>query len=313
MNAADGKPLWSTAATEPRGEVSYAGLPAVAGRYVYGVAVRRTGPSTAELSLAALDVTTGNALWQTVLGSVAEQGEQRLGGRKNVRSEPLNLDGFLELSEPAVAGDLVVVSPNCGAAIAVDRFDGKIRWVGVYRPSEAPDARGLGAKPLRFATRADAAAAVRLRYRSTPVVCGDAVVVMPQDAPAVFAFDRAGGRRLWDSDLQPAEAFGLAGGAGNMAVLCGTTLTGIDAGGTGKRKWRYVPPRGTELTGPAVVVGSTVIAPATEGFVQLNVADGTAAASAYAVPNFRAVVETAGGRAAVTEAGATRAFGVGER
>ena len=311
LGGADGRTLWSTIATDPREDVSYAGLPAVAGRYVYSVAVRRTGPSTAELLLSALDVTTGAALWQTPIGSVAEQGDGRLGGRKNVRSDPLYLDGVAELSEPAVAGDLVIVSPNCGAVIAAGRFDGKVRWVGIYRPSDAPDARGLGAKPLRWATRDDAQLAMRLRYKSTPVVCGDVVVAMPQDAPAVFAFDRAGGRRAWDSDLQPAEAFGLAGAAGNMAVLCGTTLTGLDASGTGRRKWRYVPPRGTALTGPAVVVGPTVIAPTTDGFVQLDAADGKERRT-HAVPDFRALVETTGGRAAVTEAGAARAFGVPE-
>lgn len=316
VNAADGKTLWTTAAAaDPRAEVSYAGLPAVAGRYVYGVAVQRTNASAAELILSALDVMTGNTIWQAPLGSVAEQGGQALGGRKNIRPEPLDLGAFAELSEPAVAGDLVIVSPNCGATIAVGRFDGRVRWVSVYRAAEAPvaaDFRGLRGRGPRVADDGELPVVSRLRYRSTPVVCGDVVLVMPQDAVSIFAFDRAGGRRLWDSDLQTTEAFGLAGASGKMAVLCGTTLTGLDAGGTGKRRWRYVPPRDAPLTGPAVVIGRTVVAPTATGLIQLDVADGKPRTT-HAVVSFRDVMETAGGRAVVEAAGAGKAFGGGER
>lgn len=319
VNATDGKTLWSTATTDPRSDVSYAGLPAVAGRYVYAVVVQRTNASAANLILAALDVMTGSALWQTPLGSVAEQGVQQLGGRKNIRPEPLDVDAFAELSEPAVAGDLVIASPNCGAAIAVGRFDGRVRWVGVYRAGDAPaegaagmDPRLLRGRPARMAELGEATVVARLRYRSTPVACGNVVLVMPQDAVSIYAFDRAGGRKLWESDLQTTEAFGIAGASGDMAVLCGSTLTGLDAGGTGKRRWRYVPPRNTPLTGPAVVAGRTVIAPTADGLVQLDVADGKPRVT-YDVPSFRDVIRTPGGRAAVNDAGATKAFGAGER
>jgi outer membrane protein assembly factor BamB len=307
LNADDGQALWTSETTDGRRDVSYAGLPAVSGRYVYGLAVARTGASTANLVLAAVDVMTGGAIWQTTLGSLAEQSEAR-GGRKNIRTDPLAIDAFAELSEPAVADDLVIVSPNCGSVIAVDRFNGRIRWVGVYRESEGANARQLRVRPVRWATQRDAEAALLLRYKSTPVVCNDVVIAMPQDVPALFAFDRAGGRRLWDSDLQPTEAFGLAGASGNMAILCGTALTGLDAGGTGKRKWHYVPPRGDRFTGPAVVLGETVIAPTSEGIVQLNVTDGTEKA-VYSVPSFRRLLNTEGGKGVVNEAGAARSFG----
>jgi outer membrane protein assembly factor BamB len=315
INAADGKTLWSTAALVPRADLSYAGLQAVAGRYVYGVAVRRTNASAADVLLTALDVMTGETLWTATLGSVAEQGAQAVGGRKNIRPEPLDLGAFAELSEPAVAGDLVIVSPNCGATIAVGRFDGRVRWVSIYRAAEAPvpaDFRGIRGRGARVADDGELPVVSRLRYRSTPVVCGDVVLVMPQDAVPIFAFDRAGGRRLWDSDLQTTEAFGLAGASGNMAVLCGTTLTGLDAGGTGKRRWRYVPPHDAPLTGPAVVVGRTVVAPTAGGLIQLDVQDGKPRTT-HAVVSFKEVMETAGGRAVVDAAGAGKAFGAEER
>jgi outer membrane protein assembly factor BamB len=310
LSAADGKTLWSTPTTDPRDVISYVGLPTVAGRYVYSVAVRRVSDSTAEMLLSALDVTRGTILWQTPLGSVAEQSEQMIRGRKNIRPEPLDYSSFAELSEPVVAGDLVVVSPNCGATIAVGRFDGRVRWVAVYRASDVPNARALRPPPLRWATARDAAAALRLRYKSTPVVCGDVVVAMPQDVPAIFAFDRAGGRRLWESDLQPAETFGLAGASGNMAILCGAdAVYGLDAAGTGKRKWRYTPPADDAITGPAAVLGQTVIVPTTHGLVQLDAADGKERAT-YDVANWRRLWQTPGGRKAVDDAGASRAFGV---
>ena len=59
-------------------------------------------------------------------------------------------------------------------------------------------------------------------------------------------------------------------------------------------------------------MGRTVIAPTADGLVQLDVADGKPRAT-YDVASFRDVMKTPGGRAAVNDAGATRAFGAGER
>ena len=43
FQAADGKMMWSTEATEARKDISYAGLPAVAGKYAYSIAIFKTG------------------------------------------------------------------------------------------------------------------------------------------------------------------------------------------------------------------------------------------------------------------------------
>jgi len=95
-----------------------------------------------------------------------------------------------------------------------------------------------------------------------------------------------------------------------MLVLCGETMFGVDAGGTGKLIWpkpgqRRRPP----LSGPAVVIGQTVIAPTADGFVQLDVGTGEER-PAYAVPNFRRFLGTDAARAAVNDAGAARAVGL---
>jgi outer membrane protein assembly factor BamB len=309
LSAADGGTLWTTETTDQRKDVSYAGLPVVSGRYVYSLAVAKTGFSSGTLILSAVDATTGAALWQTALGSVVEQGDARAGDRKRGRAEPLNVESFAELSEPAVAGDLVYVAPNCGSIIAVGRFDGKVRWVHVYREPPLPDGRELKVRPNRWLEARDAERAQRVRYRSTPAVCGDVVVAMPQDVPALIAVDRAGGRRLWDTDLH--EGFGLAGASGNVAVLCGAQVSGIDAV-TAKLKWKYAPRGGAAVTGPAVVVGQTVVVPLTGGTVQLDASNGTERA-AYAVPNVRRALQSAEAKQVLTEGGATRAFGVPQR
>jgi hypothetical protein len=73
-----------------------------------------------------------------------------------------------------------------------------------------------------------------------------------------------------------------------------------------------VPPRDAPLTGPAVVVGRTVIAPTANGLIQLDVADGKVRTT-HDVVNLREVLQTPGGRAAVNDAGAGRVFRAPER
>lgn len=318
LRASDGKLLWSTDAASTAdaaaraADLTYSGLPTICGRYVYSVAVSRTGISTANFILSALDVATGRPLWQTTLGAVTEQGERgaadRNFGRKFGRSPPLMLEGFASLSEPAVVGDLVIVAPNCGSVIAVGRFDGNIRWISTYRAPENPAAVGGVDRNGRWIPPIEADRTLMARYRSTPVACGNVVVALPQDAPALFAFDRRTGRRLWETDIGFADAYALAGASGNMVIVCGATLVGIDAGGTGKLKWKYTPARGIHLTGPAVVAGHTVLAPTTMGVMQLDAADGSEK-PVYTLPHFRQLLTTDGGRSAAIEAGATQAFG----
>jgi outer membrane protein assembly factor BamB len=313
LSAADGKTLWTTDSPEQRKDLTYAGLPTIAGRYVYSVAVARTGVSTGNLVLSALDVTSGSPFWQTTIGSVAEQGEQRQGGRKNIRNDPLSLDAFADLSEPAVAGDCVYVAPNCGSIIAVGRFDGRIRWVHVYREPEAPVAgaagnpRDLRVKPGHWMDARDAQRAPLLRYRSTPVVCGDVVVAMPQDVPAVFAVNQLDGRRLWDTDI--IDGFGLAGGSGRIVIACAAdTVCGIDAI-TAKLKWKHRV-AGAGVTGPPVVLGRTLVIPTSAGPVQLDAEDG-AEHAVYALPSFhRVLAGEGGGRSTAVDPFAARSFGM---
>jgi outer membrane protein assembly factor BamB len=299
LRAADGKALWSTPA-EGQNAFTYAGLPAISGGYVYCMGVQKTSVSSGNLLLCALDINTGETLWQAALGTISEQGDLRQGG-KFARGQPLNFESVAELSEPAISGDLVLLSPNCGSLIAVGRFDGRIRWVYTYRETDA----AKGEKANRWMGHGEGEKSLQVRYRCTPVVCGEMVLTMPQDAPAVFGVERSSGKMLWETDLY--GGYALAGASGNIAVICGDSLSGIDV--VKKRLiWKYEPPRGGSLSGPAVVQGQTVIAPTTSGFIQLNVSDGKEKA-VYDVPSVRKAVATEAGKAAMNEMGIPRAFG----
>ena len=300
LRAADGKTLWSTPPGDWRNEFSYIGLPAISGRYVYTMAVNKTGVSGGNLQLCALDITTGQSLWQATLGTISEQGDLR-GGGKFVRGEPLNLESFAELSEPAISSDLVLLSPNCGALIAVGRFDGRIRWVYSYRQAENAPAIKAG----RASNTGEVERSLKHRYRSTPVVCADSVLTMPQDAPQLIAVERATGKFQWETTLYGGIA--LAGASGNTAILCGDSLAGVNALKE-RLVWKYDPPRGTTITGPATVAGQTVIAPTTTGFIQLSASDGKEK-PAYSIPNLRHLLTFDTTKATLNEIGIGKSFG----
>jgi outer membrane protein assembly factor BamB len=311
LSAADGRTLWSTESNESRKALAYVGLPAVAGRYVYAVGLTRTGYSTGNLCLCALDVMTGETLWQTTLGAATEQGDRfGAGGGKRDRGAAIQVEAFAELTEPTVARDLVVVSPNCGAVVAVGRFDGKIRWAHPYRTAAGA---AVPVPAARHGGRRDADEDVRsaLRYRSTPAVWRDVVLALPADAPSLMALDLTGGKLLWDNALfeENDPPYAIAGVAGDVVVLAGATLRGLDVARGGRAVWPSPrDARPARLTGPAVVVGQTVLAPTASGVVQLSAADGKERPT-YAAPSFRKFLATPSGRAAVEEAGATRSVG----
>jgi hypothetical protein len=214
------------------------------------------------------------------------------------------MDTFAELSEPAVWSDLVLVAPSCGSVIAVGRFDGRVRWVSTYRAADP------AAAPVRPVPAADASRALLNRYRSTPVVCGRVLLAMPQDVPALLAFDVITGKpSAWNTEIAMGDALAIAGAHANTLVLCGPTLRGVDAGGTGKLLWDQRPPRGQFFTGPAVVVGQTVCAPTTAGVLQYD-ADTGKERPAYAVPSLRKLLAGDAARTALSDTGAARAFGV---
>jgi outer membrane protein assembly factor BamB len=293
----DGKLLWASELLDgQRKDLTYVGLPVVCGRYVYGVTAARTDRSSGTLLLSAVDVTSGEAIWQASLGSIIEQSIDERGGKKNIVNQPLDLTELADVTEPAVVEDLVVVSPGCGAVMAVGRFDGKVRWVHTYGRAEEPRVRDRRGREVERV--------VAPRYGSTPAACERAVVVLPRDSGKMIGLDRATGKRLWQKEAL--EAYGLAGAVveEDVAVVRGTTVWAVDAL-TGEEKWKY---GATRLTGPAAVAGRTVMAPVASGVVQLDGVSGEVK-SVYNVPDLRRALRAEGARAVLREAGAERAIG----
>lgn len=301
FSGADGRLLWSTEKTEHRKDISYAGQPMVCGRFVYSVAVTQNNNSSAMLIGSAIDITSGAVVWQTNLGLVTEQGDFARGMRRPFRNEVLNMELFAALSEPAVAGDLVIMTPNCGAILALNRFDGKPRWAHVYRVPEVPDPlrQFRGRNERRWLLEADAQKMLQCRYRSTPVVSGQIVFALPQDVPALFACDLASGKPLWDTDL--VEGYAIAGVTADRVIFSGASISAIEPL-SGKLKWKYTPPRGTTITGPATVCGQTVIVPVSSGLLQLAAADGKES-PVFDVPMMRRLMASDAGRQLMLETG----------
>jgi len=276
---ADGRLLWTTDSPDGARELSYTGLPTVAGRFVYVLGVARVNQSTAAMTLSAVDAQTDRPAWQANLGNIAES-EIRIG--RGERAGYLSLWKLAEWAEPAVWGDLVIVSPGAGSVIAVDRFDGKVRWVHTYAdPLEPPaivrgrvDPVALRQWEARQSRRSSA------RYRATAVVCdrptgGGVVVAMPQDSTAVYGLDAATGRRLWTlADNVDLPAIGLAAGSGGkFVVFTGPReVIGMEAA-TAKLRWKFSPTAGM-VTGPAVVSGTIVSVPTARGVVTLSLETG---------------------------------------
>jgi outer membrane protein assembly factor BamB len=305
--AADGKLLWSTENSEQRKDLTYAGLPAVCGRYVYSIAAGKTTErSVAQLYLSAVDVMDGGAMWQTPIGSITETNMR--GARKAEIGDPIELEGLGYLSEPAVCADLVIASTNCGAVIAVDRFTGRLRWVHMYHTGkeepEIIERRERGRQRFGDWDAMEIAGLPLARYCSTPVVAGKLIVVLPQDEGLAFGLDRNTGQKLWQST--GLEALTAVGACADRVILAGAAVGAIDPV-TAKLKWRFAPGDGKEITGPATLIGDTVMVPVTGGLVQLSALDGKEK-PVYQVPIFRRILASESGKDAINELGASKGF-----
>lgn len=246
--ADDGKPLWSSETQPLLKDLSFAGTPAVAGRYTYALAVGgvQPGAERATLTLVALDTLDGELRWQTTLGTFDYPRERQKPG------EPRPWDAVWSASEPLVVGDAVYLTPGCGLIACVGRLEGRIRWVRTYSPSTAPP----------------------LRWRGTPALCGEALVTAPADAGEASGFDAATGKALWTAK---AESPTLIGGTDSIAVFAGPDGVSAANARDGKRAWHFAVPGNAKLTGPAVVSGDLVLIPTAAPIMSLHAADGSVA------------------------------------
>jgi outer membrane protein assembly factor BamB len=310
FSISDGRLLWDTQSQGDLHDQSITGAPAVCGQYTYATALnvntsidRKTGiMENATLSLLAMDTVTGQLLWQCAVGSYSAT-------RKHGRMPGIFpwADAW-EHAEPAVAGDALYLTPAPGTAVCVGRFDGKIRWLRPYGPEPAVEVPHDRQSRLAM-QNAVADPKLALRYRDTPAISGNVVVIAPFDALPAYGLDRASGQELWEN----AELAGatVLGATANAVLLQGKSILSIEAS-TGKTIWSWEPQPGA-ITGPAILrggaAGEIVRVPATEGEVMVSAATGLRVDRAPALLDFRKFLKSEGGKKALEATGAAKGFG----
>ena len=123
--ASDGKLLWSTDQTADG--IVILSPATIAGRYVFAIGLESAvDSSTGDLSLMALDITSGRPIWKTRLAGI----NNRPNGPQPWTSSEIEL--FQDQGAPALTDDSVLIAPGVGAVFAIDRFDGHVQWVHPY-------------------------------------------------------------------------------------------------------------------------------------------------------------------------------------
>ena len=326
--ASDGKRLWNSDDQPFLKDLSFAGTPAVCGGYTYAVAlstrasVETVGDRNVDLVMVAVDTLTGDFRWQATLGRFKLTVEER-----NVWINSTPWDEVWEQSEPLVVGDVVYVTPNAGFAAAIGRFDGKLRWIRPYQKAAMDSPRpprmradlqkqmedrrryfenlrkGIASK----ATILSMDPAVGERWRGTPVLCGDRLIVAPQDTLEIHGIDAATGRWVWTN--KEIDAGALIGRTATTAIIAGSAITAINAS-TGRAGWRWEPRAPSRITGPAVMRVGIVQVPTTHGIVSINAEDGGVLREPLVAPTMRILFSTESFRRALNDAGMKKAFGL---
>jgi len=191
----DGKLLWK----RPSGEVlparrpgepaarrvGFEGSPVADARGVYvALTDRREQTST---YVACLDAETGATRWVRYLGAASSDADNMFGmgmGMGGMGGGPTNDFGHRLLT---LDGPTVYYQTNLGAVAALDAETGAVRWVATYPRQDRLAGSGHD------------------RDLNPAVVHDGLVIVAPDDAQAVYAFEAVGGRFLWKTDPLPDE------------------------------------------------------------------------------------------------------------
>jgi outer membrane protein assembly factor BamB len=296
LRATDGKLLWTTENAGAFERLSLAGSPAIAGRFVYVVAVD-FGDDPATLVLVGIDLLRGQVSFKTPLGSLLQM--------RNQREVVAGWDDFWEQSEPMVVGDAVYVTPNVGVAYCVGRFDGRVRWAQIYEDGkEGKVWRDRGRRPeiaeQKTVEGMPGNVEQVLRWRGTAQVCGGTVVIAPQDSVQVWGLEAATGKMIWGSAYP--GGYCLVGGSDTVAIFAGANVTAAESA-SGTMVWRYEPAAGVRISGPAVVDGGVVWVPTSDGkIVGLEVGTGKPSAAKGRMASIRPILGNAEARKALEEA-----------
>lgn len=258
--AQEGKLLWRRSASSlslpdrrpdaiPR-FLGFEGAPVADSRNVY---VALTEPDALmKLYVACLDAESGTTRWIRYVGSAAGMD----GG------QPFAMNGIAGMNGPSgevgnrllsLDGPTLYYQTNMGAVAALDTETGGIRWVATY-PRQEPN-------PLNPSAR---------RELNPAILHDGLVLVAPEDAAAVFAFDALTGRLVWKSDPVPDEVrlSHLLGVAKGHLIATGDRVLWFDLR-TGKldRSWPEGA-RAYEGFGRGLLAGDAIYWP-TRGEIQV--------------------------------------------
>ncbi len=185
----------------------FEGTPVADAHNVY-VAMTDRGEQTATY-VACLDADTGNKRWVRYLGAASPEIDNNMGMAFGMAPTLIPSDFGHRLL--TLDGTSLYYQTNLGAVVALDTENGAIRWVATYpRQDRVGGADG------------------RDRDLNPAIVHDGLVIVAPDDATSLFAFDAATGRLVWKSpafadDVKLAHVLGVAKGhvvaTGNRVVL----------------------------------------------------------------------------------------------
>jgi outer membrane protein assembly factor BamB len=191
----DGKLLWKKLASDvptskKPGEansrsVGFEGTPVADARSVY-VALTDRREQTAT-HVACLDADNGAVRWVRYLGAASSDADNMVGmgmGMGMAGGLPSHDFGHRLLT---LDGPTVYYQTNLGAVIALEADGGSIRWVATYPRQDRFGGTGHD------------------RDLNPAIVHDGLVIVAPDDAAAIFAFDASSGRLVWKSDPIPDE------------------------------------------------------------------------------------------------------------
>ena len=189
----DGKLLWKRSAETialPKRPaeglsrtVGFEGTPVADARSVY-VALTDRREQTATY-VACLDAETGNPRWVRHLGEAASDFDNNMMGMGMGMVGSSNDLGHRLLT---LDGPTVYFQTNLGAVAALDAETGGIRWVATY-PRQERGGLGQGSQ----------------RDLNPAIVHDGLVIVAPDDAASIYAYDAGSGRLVWKTDPLPEE------------------------------------------------------------------------------------------------------------
>ena len=215
---AEGRLVWKAAPEDNRW--AFEGAPVADGRSVYA-AMRRSelGPHV-QTYVVCLDAETGRVQWRTFV----------CGAEPPARNLPYVSHQLLTLE-----GETLYYNTNLGAVAALNKRNGRLRWVSLYPRSGPPSGGRIGLHWARDLT---------------PCLYDRGVLyVAPADTPSIFALEAATGQILWQTGPDVEDVVHLLGVCEDRLIAAGRRVYGIATAGSRRGQVVFRWPDGPEHLG----------------------------------------------------------------